>query len=192
MNAHRMEAEVVRDSLLAVANLLNDTPGGPEIAETEGQTNYRRSLHFRLTPNEKMAFLETFDAADPNGCYRRKESVVPHQALALMNSGLALDSARTLAETLSAAFGDQDDSVARREFVVTAFEHILTRSPTSEELHASLAFLENQRRLLEATPQSTFSSGVTGKRAPSSKAYQRARENLVHVLFNHNDFVTIR
>lgn len=192
MNAHRMEAEVVRDSLLSISGLLNDTPGGPEIAETEGQTNYRRSLHFRLTPNEKMAFLETFDAADPNGCYRRKESVVPHQALALMNSALALDSARALAETLSQSHGEQADSDAQRTFVTAAFEHILSRSPTSEELHASLAFLENQRRLLDGNPQPTFASGVTGKRAPSTKADQRARENLVHVLFNHNDFVTIR
>ena len=57
-----------------------------------------------------MALLEVFDMADPNGCYLRKASTVPHQSLALMNSGLALDAARELAQiTLSKALRKDAD-----------------------------------------------------------------------------------
>jgi len=192
MNSRRMEAEVVRDAVLASSGRLLETRGGPEIPESEGETTFRRSLYFRLTPNEKMAFLETFDAADPNGCYRRKESVVPHQALALMNSGLALDSARALAETLSIPLGESDDEPARRQFVTAAFEQVLSRAPTEPELRACAAFLESNRKLIESGRQPPFPAAAAGKRPPAKDPSRRARENLVHVLFNHNDFVTVR
>ncbi len=192
MNSRRMEAEVVRDSVLASSGRLLETRGGPEIPESEGETSFRRSLYFRLTPNERMPLLETFDVADPNACYRRKESVVPHQALALMNSGLALDSARTLAESLSAPLEGRDDEAARRTFVTAAFEQILARVPTEEESKVCLGFLEKNRTLIEGGQQAPFPAANVGRRPPATNAAQRARENLVHVLFNHNDFVTVR
>lgn len=192
MNSRRMEAEVVRDAVLSTAGLLITTPGGPEIPENEGLTNYRRSLYFRLTPNEKMGFLETFDAADPNGCYRRKESVVPHQALALMNSSLAIDSARTLAGSLTKVAGGEDHETARHTFVVAAFAQILTRAPTDVEIATCIEFLRDHTGLLQTVNLPAFPASTMGRVPPSSTPWQRARENLVHVLFNHNDFVTIR
>jgi mono/diheme cytochrome c family protein len=192
MNSRRMEAEVVRDAVLATSGLLQTAFGGPEIPEGDGQTNHRRSLYFRLTPNEKMGFLETFDAADPNGCYRRQESVVPHQALAMMNSSLALDSARTLAAALTQSVADKDEAAQPTSFVQAAFAQVLTRSPSDEELAACLDFLRVNSGLLQETDLAPFPSGVNAKVPPSSDPAQRARENLVHVLLNHNDFVTIR
>jgi hypothetical protein len=192
MNSRRMEAETVRDAVLATAGRLLRTTGGPEIAESEGQTSLRRSLYFRLTPNEKMPFLETFDAADPNGCYRRKESVVPHQALALMNSSVALDGARTLAATLSQQLGGTDDEPGRRAFVVAAFEQVLARAPGEPEITACLAFLEQNARLVQESGLPVFPAAAAAQRPPASDPAQHARENLIHVLYNHNDFVTIR
>jgi len=199
MNTHRMEAEVVRDAVLAVAGRLDTRAGGPDIPESEGQTNPRRSLYFRLTPNEKMPFLETFDAADPNGCYERKESVVPHQALALMNSGLALDSARLIAAGLATTgdfAGTTADAAAgpetARDFVRAAFEQVLTREPTPDEERACLAFLERHAALVQDRGLPVFPGGDVGTQRPSADPGQRARENLVHVLLNHHDFVTIR
>ncbi|MCC7420860.1 MAG: DUF1549 domain-containing protein [Planctomycetaceae bacterium] len=191
MNFHRIEAEAVRDSVLATAGRLDRTRGGAEIPEGETQTNLRRSVYFRNTPNDKSKFLELFDIANPNECYRRKESVVPQQALALMNSGLALDSARLLARKLSEPTADRDDADARNAFLTAAFESILTRQPTDEERAACVRFLE--AGLATPTgPQPTFAAGGGGTTAPSPKPYQRARENLVHVLYSHNDFVTVR
>jgi len=127
--------------------------------------------------------LEVFDVADPNSCYRRKESVVPHQSLAMMNSGLTLDHARIIAEQLAATGSD---------FISDAFETILARSPTDEEVERSQKFLAEQVASFNDPAIPSFASGGSAKRSPSSDPQIRARENLVQVLLLHNDFVTIR
>lgn len=192
MNSRRMEAEVVRDSVLSVAGSLNLERGGPEIAEGEGQSNFRRSLYFRTTPNEKMKFLEVFDLADPNACFRRRESVVPNQALALMNSTLALDQARILASQLSQQVGTENEPAKNVAFIQSAFEQILNQSPTPQETAACQRFLDQNAQLVRAEQPSVFPPGGQSRRAPSTVPHIRARENLVHVLLSHNLFVTIR
>ncbi|TWU10294.1 Planctomycete cytochrome C [Novipirellula galeiformis] len=182
MNSRRMEAEVVRDSTLSVASRLDQAMGGPELPETDGEKNLRRSLYFRNTPNEKMLMLEVFDVADPNACYRRKESIVPHQSLAMMNSGIVLDSARTLATELA----DEDD------FVTAAFAAVLARSPTTEEAVRCQTFLRQHAELLQQTPRQPFPAGGSATQSAATDSVLRAKQNLVHVLLLHNDFVTIR
>ncbi len=193
MNSRRMEAEAVRDSVLSVADSMDLSRGGPEIPESEAQSNLRRSLYFRSTPNEKAGFLETFDAANPNECYRRQESVVPQQALALMNSRLALDHARLLAGRLSEDAGEGDALEIRLSFITVAFETILNRAPTPAEVTACQTFLERNTVTAGTANLAVFpAGGESSKRAPSTVDFLRARENLVHVLLSHNDFVTIR
>ena len=68
----RMEAEVVRDSLLATASWLDLTQGGAELDDAQSQSIPRRSLYFRTTPDNKSQLLEIFDLANPNACYRRQ------------------------------------------------------------------------------------------------------------------------
>src|SRR5262249_30685756 len=185
MNSRRMEAEVVRDSLLFLAGRLDLTPGGPELDENRSHEILRRSMYFRNTPNEKVAFLDLFDLANPNQCYERQVSVVPQQALALTNSPLALDQARLLGQQLSA---EGDDG-----FITTAFERILSRRPTEVERLACGRFLGQQTALLgEPGKLTTFPPGSQGKVPPATDPHRRARENLIQVLFEHNDFVTIR
>ena len=196
MNSRRMEAEAVRDSVLAAASLLDHRQGGPEIPESHGHNVYRRSLYFRLTPNEKMRFLESFDAADPNACYRRRESVVPQQALVLMNSPLAMDAARTLAAEIAAqiasevAAGAASDPESRR--VELAFERVLGRRATAAEQRECREFLAEQARAAGQPAGPVFPAGTPIRRPPSTDSAQRAFEDLVHVLYNHNEFVTIR
>ena len=197
MNSRRMEAEVVRDSLLSISGSLDSTIGGPEIAESLGQTSPRRSLYFRHTPNEKMLLLETFDGANPNECYRRQESVVPHQSLALMNSPLSIAQARQLANRLSQDCSTAVDSTSNDRFIIAAWETILSRSPTTEEITACQQFLQQTAQqfttISETDELPTFPVNAHPLSiAPSTIPQQRARENLVHVLFSHNDFVTIR
>ena len=183
MNSRRMEAEAVRDSTLYLADDLNMQLGGPEIPETDGESVLRRSMYFRNTPNEKMSMLEVFDVADPNSCYRRKESVVPHQSLAMMNSGLATDHARIIAGQLVSTESD---------FIVAAFETILSRAPTDVETQRCREFLDTQATGGTDKAVESFTAGGTAKRSPASDPQLRARENLVHVLLLHNDFVTVR
>jgi hypothetical protein len=179
----RMEAELVRDAVLSVAGNLDPAMGGPDLDPAAGLTSGRRSLYFRHAHEKQMTFLQLFDAASPNECYRRQHSVVPQQALALANSPLALTQSRVLAGKLK----DETD------FITAAFETTLSRRPTDAERATCEAFLKDQSsRLAEPAKLTAFPKGDTPSVAPSNDPAQRAKENLVHVLLNHNDFVTIR
>ncbi len=193
MNSRRMQAEVVRDSVLHSAGQLDRTMGGSDLAENLGQTVPRRSLYFRLTPDSKMQFLELFDLANPNECYKRNESVIPQQALAMTNSAVALTQARILAGSMSKQIAAESKSATDDTFVTAAFEQVLSRAPTDFEQQACRQFLKNQQEILKQPAKlKTFPAGPVVKVAGASDPQQRARENLIHVLFNHNDFVTIR
>lgn len=193
MNSRRAEAEVVRDSLLAVAGELDLQIGGPELPESEGMTSRRRTLYFRTTPNDKMQMLEVFDHANPNECYRRQVSVVPQQALAMTNSPLALNSARRLAAQLTQRLATESNAdFTEADWIRCAFEHALSRLPTDAELAACERFLERHRQLVEQDGQHLYPAIRVEVTAASEDPRQHARENLLHVLLNHNDFVTIR
>jgi mono/diheme cytochrome c family protein len=187
MNARRMEAEIVRDAVLAVSGHLDRTMGGPELDQNAGQTTFRRSIYYRHAAEKQMLFLRLFDAANIEECYRRNVSVVPQQALALVNSPLAVEHARRLAGKLS------DECESRDKFIVIAFEQILSRRPTSEEAAACGEFLDSQAALLgDPDKLQPFAGGAKSNVPPSKDPRRRARENLVLVLLNHNDFQTIR
>ncbi|MDR3636130.1 MAG: PSD1 and planctomycete cytochrome C domain-containing protein [Isosphaeraceae bacterium] len=193
MKPRRMEGELVRDSLLAVAGALDPTPGGPILDEKQGQVILRRSLYFRFNTEYKMLLLDQFDPASPTECYERHESVIPQQALALTNSALALNQARRLARRLADTLANEPQGLSPTTFVTAAFEQVLTRAPTGDERARCERFLRDQARLLEQPAHLTpFPAGPDTVAAPATDPSQRARENLIHVLFNHNDFVTVR
>ncbi len=162
----RLEAEAVRDCVLAVAGSLDPRMGGPEVDHGLGLTVPRRSVYFRHAAEKEMEFLAIFDAAGVTECYQRRESILPQQALAMVNSELTVRESRRLAKALTTAVGP--DPAA---FIGSAFERVLGRPPTPAEKAECLAFLS---------------------RSPSPESTQRARDGLVHVLMNHHEFVTIR
>jgi len=90
----RLESQVVRDSLLDHAKTLDLTIGGPPVIPNRQADSRRRSLYFFHSHNERNLFLSTFDEARVNECYRREQSIVPQQALALTNSKLVLDASQ--------------------------------------------------------------------------------------------------
>ena len=191
MNSRRLEAEAIRDSILHVAGELDTASGGPEVDHRIGETNKRRSMYFQTAYEKQMRFLVIFDEASVNECYRRTESVVPHHALALSNSAISFDQSRILARKLLAESKESRDPV--REFVERAFKRVLSRSPSMREMAACRTFLADQeRQLSEAGKLTRFSAKGTSKVKPSADARIRAHEDLIHVLLNHNDFVTIR
>ncbi|WP_165252273.1 PSD1 and planctomycete cytochrome C domain-containing protein [Paludisphaera soli] len=173
MNPVRMEAQIVRDSLFHLAGELSDQFGGPPVPHTEVMSP-RRSLYFVHSHNDHNKFLATFDDARVRDCYRRDESIVPVQALALWNSGLSQTMARKIEARMAARLGDASDST----FAEEAFRTILGAPPTAEERSAceqALADLKSSLRKRDA-----------------SDVDRRAREILVQSLLNHNDFITIR
>jgi hypothetical protein len=185
MPSRRMEAEVVRDCLFYVAGKLDPARGGPEIDQHQGLVVPRRSLYFRHAAEKQMEFLKIFDGPAVSECYQRKESVMPQQALALVNSELTMKHARLLARELAARVGSDAEA-----FTTSAFERVLARSPAKAEKAECLAFLIDQVNRYRQRKAAIFSVSDPG--VPAADAELRARENLVHVLMNHNDFVTIR
>jgi hypothetical protein len=193
MNPHRMESEVLRDSLLHLAGQLDLTSGGPDLDPEMKNPPPRRSLWFRHTPDDKILMLALFDAPDPEECFRRIESVVPQQALALSNSELSLDHARILARQITDQVGSGSAIETTSRFVKLAFEQVLSRPPTAAERAKCAGFLDYQSQVLADVKKLTPFEGLERTTVPpAADARQRAREDLVHVLFNYNEFVTIR
>jgi hypothetical protein len=183
---HRVEAEVVRDAMLWLAGNLDAAMEGPSLDCTDETGSTRRSLYYRASREERMPFLVTFDAANVDECYRRQESVVPQQALALVNSDFVWQQARLIARRLGES---KPDAV----FVTAAFEHILGRAPLEKEQGACERFLVRQRSLLSepARLRAFPRGGSPGVQAAANPA-DAARAHLVHALLNHNDFITVR
>jgi mono/diheme cytochrome c family protein len=174
----RLEAEAVRDSLLALSRQLDPQRGGPPVAPGQQAASKRRSLYFYHSNNERNLFLTTFDQAAVKECYRREQSIVPQQALALCNSGLVLEAAERIAGFLSEGNLSSAPAVQPDEaFVRKAYTYILGGSAVEAEVDACLRALAAWRA--SADP-----------RAPT--AGQAARAHLVWALLNHNDFVTLR
>jgi hypothetical protein len=154
MSSRRMEAELIRDNILHVSGSLDNTIGGPDIDNAAGLTSRRRSVYLRIAAEKEVEFLTVFDGPSATECYQRRPTVLPQQALALANSDLGFRQAKLLAKQLP-----EDEA-----FVPDAFECVLARAPTADEVRLCSDFLKGDN----------------------------TRENLLLVLFNHTDFVTIR
>ncbi len=192
-NPRRMEAEAVRDSTLAAAGRLDRTLYGPELDQNAGLTTPRRSIYFRNSKEKRVNFLALFDGPNVVECYRRNESITPQQALAMVNSSLTAEQSRWLARALAEEFGPLSDAGHDACFIRAAFEQILARPETPAELDACRDFLAEQtRQFREPRGLTAFATGTASTLKPAADPHQRALENLVHVLFNHNDFLTIR
>ena len=163
----RLQSQVMRDSILSLAGTLDLTMGGPPILAAAQASSQRRSLYFFHSNNARNLFLTTFDEAGVTDCYRREESIVPQQALALTNSTLVQDAAGKIATRLSEGIADDE------QFVRRAFAVLLGIHPGPAEVAASKKALLAWQEL----------PGGSGK---------DARMQLVWTLINHNDFVTLR
>jgi len=173
MNPIRMEAQLVRDNLLHLAGELDLTLGGPSIPVSDEKSR-RRSLYFVHSHNEHQKFLSMFDDASVLECYRRADSIVPQQALALENSQFASELASKIASHISVlATIDSDEA-----FVRTAFQTVLSVDANAKEVEVSIAAMR-EFCSLAAEPDSADTAS-------------RSRVMLIHTLINHNDFVTIR
>ncbi|MDP1561458.1 MAG: PSD1 and planctomycete cytochrome C domain-containing protein [Pirellulaceae bacterium] len=192
-NSYRMEAEVVRDAMFHVAGKLDTTLFGPDLDPNAGLTQGRRSIYFRNSKEKKMTFLSTFDSPNPVECYRRAESISPQQSLAMSNSPLTLSQSRVVAANIREQMAAAPSDDSNQQYVTLAFERVLNRQPSVAEVTECVAFLQQQtNQFSNAASLSAFPGTVETPVKPSTDAAQRARENLIHVLFNHHEFVTVR
>jgi mono/diheme cytochrome c family protein len=172
-NTIRLESEVIRDSVLSLAGALDLTMGGPPVATEKEDDSRRRSIYFFHSNNERNLFLTTFDEALVTECYRRDQSIVPQQALAMTNSRLVLDCAKPIAERITKNISQNGAEVEDTAFIRSSFSLLLGSLPSDAALGASREALNEWRKL------------------PKIKAVD-VRSFLVWSLLNHNDFVTLR
>jgi hypothetical protein len=162
MNKQRMEAEVVRDSILSVSGKLNRTQGGPgfkpriraelldasqrnkwPVIKVEAKEHWRRSVYIYVKRQLLMPSLELFDApTTTDSCALRMQSTVPTQALVLMNDEFVEDQAGYLARRAMAEAGDGLPGIVDRLFMLT-----LSRKPTTKRLEQALAFLQSREEV---------------------------------------------
>ncbi len=136
----RLEAEAIRDAVLAVSGELDLTRGGPSVTPDAKEGQLRRSLYM-LQRRQQLPEAQTlFDGADGIvSCGRRRTSTVPLQPLYLLNSEFMLARARALAERVAAA-ADSDP----KQQAVEVFRLALGRAPDEEELAKATAFLRHR------------------------------------------------
>jgi hypothetical protein len=165
-NRRRLDAEGLRDSLLAVTGEINDKAAGPgvlvpiekeveDLIFTEAEVvdlwpetadpaeHARRSLYLFRKRNVRYPMFDAFDAPDTQtACARRPVSTHSLQALVLLNSRFAIDRARALAGRVLI---ERDSTDAR---IDRAYRLVLGRPPAVAERDRSRSFLETQSALL--------------------------------------------
>ncbi len=162
MNPRRLESQAVRDSLLHAAGRLDLRRGGPTVDPRKEESSPRRALYFTQSADIEHQFLAAFDNSNVLDCYRRQESIMPQQALALANSKLTRECADTIAK--------RTEPLPDAQFIEHAFLALLSRAPTANERAACIESLAEFRQLNAA----------------------HARTLVLQALMNHNDFVTLR
>ncbi|EMI21600.1 secreted protein containing DUF1549 [Rhodopirellula maiorica SM1] len=182
-----LDAESIRDAMLAISGQLDRTvpPSHPFPAvETWAFTIHRpfhavyesdhRSIYLMVQRNRRHPFLAMFDAADPNtSVAKRLPTTTPTQSLFLMNSPFVHRQSEAFANRILAS---SDDNRSRVRF---AYQSVLGRSASEDELRQTLSFLATYHSKLSATEEQP--------QATSHAAWAA----FARVLFSSNEFLYV-
>jgi hypothetical protein len=173
----RLDAEIVRDAIMAVSGALDGKMGGPPVfphipseilasmsggiwkREEDGPQSWRRSVYVYRKRGLVFPMFEVFDLPDQNTtCGRRNVSTVPTQALTLMNDAFVVRQAKLFAHRVQeTAPGDSTRQID------LAYRIALSRPPRPEEAALAVDFLR-----------------------------KRTLADFTHVLLNLNEFLYVR
>jgi hypothetical protein len=167
-SSRRMEAELIRDSLLAVSGTLDRTMFGKG---TLDQNSTRRSMYFTIKRSQLIPMLQLFNAPDTmQGIAAREESTVAPQALVLLNSNIIRDIATKLA---AQARPTAETSI--EQTIDRAYQIALSRSATEIELATMTGFMQRQK----------------DSRGTDANAESLAVRDFCHLILCMNEFVYI-
>lgn len=190
MNMRRLEAEAVRDSVIAVSGRLDPTVGGPAILiehDSSGlqsidrndptpNADRRRSLYVLARRNYPLNFLEVFDyPLMQTNCNRRINSATPLQSLTLMNDEFVLQHA----EHIKNRVNDLSRTASIEGKIERAYRLALARKPNAMEMAISRDHLTKQRDLYR---KSNFAD---------EKASGKALASLCQMLLASNEFLYV-
>ena len=170
----RLDAEEIRDAMLAASGELDPVIGGPSVATSRP----RRTIDTRVIRNARDALLDAFDAADGTASTpRRSTTTSATQALLLINGDWALARAKILAARLERL---KPSSVDDQDRVVLAYRMALGRQPEPDEIAEAMEFIDRQANLV---PHSA--------RQLNTAADRDALVDFCHVLLNSNEFLYV-
>ena len=164
----RLQAEVIRDSLLKMSGLLDTRMYG---AGTLDERMKRRSIYFMIKRSKLIPTMQLFDAPEPLVSQgSRPATIIAPQALHFMNNRQV----REAAVALSAKFEKKTDD---REAVNLAYQTVVGRGPTESETKSISAFMKTQAESYKA--------------AGRNDARKLALADLSQVLFGLNEFIYV-
>jgi hypothetical protein len=184
----RLDAEAIRDALLAVGGKLDRSPGGPHpfppADQWKGYTQHnpftatyetdRRSVYLMQPRLRRHPFLALFDGPDPNASTgRRQLTTTPIQALFALNDSFVHAAADGLAERMLRA-GTKDSDRLRAGFLLA-----YARPPAADEVEACRAYLR------------TYAEGLAAKGVPEGDRQRLAWASVARVLLASNEFVYV-
>ena len=197
----RLEGEVIRDSALAVAGLINDEIGGPSIfpelpigagkprggwkVSEEAQRN-RRSVYIFVRRNARYPMLEAFDMPDTHeSCGRRNQTVTAPQAMTLLNSKVSLEWSQAFAgRVIKEAGTDQNAQIEN------AYRLAYGRRPDGSEKDTVLTFLTKQQSVIAERASAGKKLALpTAMPAGYDAAHGAALVDFCQMLLNSNEFV---
>jgi hypothetical protein len=195
----RMEAEMVRDTTLAVSGLLSSKMHGPSVfplqppgiwnmpynsekwTTSEGEDRYRRSLYTFWRRTSPYPSFMTFDASSREFCQvRRVRTNTPLQALTLLNDPASFEAARALAGRLLA----EAPSAAPRDRAAYGVRLVLSRTASEQELARLVALYDSERA--HYAQASADAARVAGGRGADLAAWTI----VANVLLNLDEAVT--
>jgi mono/diheme cytochrome c family protein len=204
-NRLRLEAEVLRDNVLAVSGLLARKVGGPSVkppqpagiaeltyagaakwVESKGADRQRRGLYTWFQRTSPYPMLTMFDAPDANlSCVRRDRTNTPLQALANLNDATFVESAQALAKRIVT---DRTRSASER--LDHAFRLCLGRQPTAPEQDSLQKMYDEVLRLAEANPKEAARLAGSALPAGANAAEMATWVSVARMLMNLDEFVT--
>ena len=136
-NRRRLDAEALRDSILAIAGTLNPNLGGASVDLSKDAR--RRSVYGQVNRSKLDGMLALFDFPDPSlSSQQRAVTNVPSQKLFFLNSKLVWDQAGILAERVQGRGGSLDGRAVDR-----VYQLIFGRQATREERQLALNFMDS-------------------------------------------------
>ena len=149
----RLDAEPIRDALLALGGNLDLTMYGPSILDETP----RRSVYLRVKRSELLPIMTMFDAPEPTQSVgERISTTVPTQSLTMMNSPFVRQQAERLAKRIHPTIGG-----AAAESVDLAYRIAFARTPTDAERKQMLDFITAQQSLASGDPTAKLDQALT-------------------------------
>jgi hypothetical protein len=162
----RLEAEVIRDSMLRVSGLIDWEMGGPSVGtkkmedgsydvNAKDRERYRRSVYLSSRRTAVPTFMVLFDAPQMDTNWPvRHDSAVASQALAMMNHPFVLECSATFADRISKAAPTVEKQIA------FAFEEAYSRSPSDDERELFSAYVSRQSDVDSPTAWRTVAHAI--------------------------------